>query len=46
MVTFQLFKFLTKFEPTAVRDKWFEINDLNLPATGAPKHELIAFNTN
>jgi hypothetical protein len=28
-------KFLSGFEPTAVRGKWFEVNDLNHSATGA-----------
>jgi hypothetical protein len=29
-------KVLSGFEPTAVRGKWFEVNDLNHSATDAP----------
>jgi hypothetical protein len=29
-------KVLPGFEPTAVRGKWFEVNDLNYSATDAP----------
>jgi hypothetical protein len=36
---------VAKFEPETVRDKWFEIKDLYLPAIDAPKHAFNAFNT-
>jgi hypothetical protein len=32
-------KSLSGFEPTAVRGKWFEVNDLNHSATDAPSQE-------
>jgi hypothetical protein len=37
---------VAKFETAAMRDKWFEINDLNHPATDALNHAFNALNTN
>jgi hypothetical protein len=34
-------KSLSGFEPTAVRGKWFEVNDINHSAIDAPVEEVV-----
>jgi hypothetical protein len=37
-------KSLSGFEPTAVRGKWFEVNNINHLATDAPFRMIYLFN--